>query len=56
MQDGIPTPDEAREWLKSRPGGVSITFAWDAEAVPDQGAYERLLEILFASRPDAEAA
>lgn len=58
MQDGVsrPTADEARQWLKSRPDEFHVSFAWDAEAVPDQGAYERLLEILFAARPDSEAA
>jgi hypothetical protein len=61
MQDGSIRGEEASAWLKERYAGdsapsVDITFTWDDEAKPDQGAYERLLEILFTPRPGDLAA
>lgn len=60
MQNGDAIrADEAGTWLREHfkddpdPG---ISFTWDATARPDQGAYERLLEILFTPRPGDLAA
>ena len=59
MQDGSIRGEEASAWLKAHcadGAGLDITFTWDREAKPDQGAYERLLEILFTPRPGDLAA
>ena len=54
MQDGSIRGEEASDWLKEHFAGdpaPSISLTWDPTADPDQGAYERLLHILFAPRP-----
>lgn len=59
MQDGSIRGEEASAWLKAHVTGdpeEHISFAWDPQARPDQGAYERLLEILFTPRPGDLAA
>jgi len=59
MQDGSIRGEEASAWLKARKLSaeeLDISFAWDSEARPDRGAYERLLEILFTPRPGDLAA
>lgn len=59
MQDGSIRGEEASAWLKQHLAGDPepvISFAWEPEAPPDQGAYERLLEILFTPRPGDLAA
>lgn len=60
MQDKAPiTGEEAGQWLREHFAGEpapEITFTWDAHAIADQGAYERLLEILFRPRAGEKAA
>ncbi|MFD3532012.1 hypothetical protein [Streptomyces sp. NPDC058664] len=61
MQDGSIGGEEASAWLREHFADdpapeISISFAWDASAAPDRGAYERLLEILFTPRPGDLAA
>jgi hypothetical protein len=59
MQDGKAIPaDAAGEWLREHFAGdpeAKIDITWRAEK-PDPVAYRRILEILFAPRPDSEAA
>ncbi|MFG3509625.1 hypothetical protein ACGF5F_29455 [Streptomyces sp. NPDC047821] len=60
MQDGASiSGEDASRWLREHFAGQAepdITFTWAADAAPDQGAYERLLEILFKPRSDDLAA
>lgn len=59
MQDGARQGAAAGEWLKEHFAGepaLDIDITWDPRARPDQGAYERLLEILFSPRSDTPAA
>lgn len=60
MQDGASiSGEEASAWLREHFSGDAspeITFTWAPTAVADQGAYERLLEILFSPRAGDKAA
>jgi hypothetical protein len=60
MQDGAAiSGEDAAAWLREHFAGdpdPQITFTWDANAVADQGAYERLLEILFSPKAGDKAA
>lgn len=60
MQDGASiSGEDASAWLREHYAGHSnpeISFRWAPDAVADQGAYVRLLEILFSPRAGDEAA
>lgn len=60
MQDGASiSGEDASAWLREHFAGQAnpeISFTWAPDAVPDQGAYERLLEILFSPRTGDKAA
>lgn len=52
-----PDPDQAREWIIQHPSRMlSIDLSWQITEEPDNGAYRRLLEILFSPRPGDQAA
>lgn len=53
--EGIPSPDEARGWLKQSGLTPDLSIDWRASA-PDEGAYRTLLDILFAPRGEDYAA
>lgn len=58
MQDGAPGGEEAARWLREHFEGdpePKISITWRDEP-PDPVAYRRVLEILFAPRPDSPAA
>lgn len=53
----IPTGEEARDWIAQHPAKMlAIDLAWKITEETDDGAYNRLLEILFSPRPGDRAA
>lgn len=59
MQDGSIRGEEASAWLKAHVTGepeASLSISWEGFGDPEQGSYERLLNILFAPRPGDLAA
>lgn len=53
--EGIPSSDEARDWLKESGATPDLSIDWRTSA-PDEGAYRTLLDILFAPRGEDYAA
>lgn len=55
--DGIPTPDEARDWLKEHGQAPDLTMTWHVtEQAGTADRHLRLLHMLFSPRPGDQAA
>jgi hypothetical protein len=55
--DGIPTPDEARAWLKEHGAAPDLTMTWTVTDRPGTAdRHLRLLNMLFSPRPGDQAA
>lgn len=60
MQDGVPiSGDDANAWLREHfkdDPNPEVRIEWAADEEPDEGTYNRLLQILFSPRHDSPAA
>jgi hypothetical protein len=52
----IPTPDEARDWLKQSGRTPDLTMTWEVAESDDPAVMDAILDILFRPRPQSDAA
>lgn len=55
MTDKVPTPDEARDWLKESGKVPDLSVTWDVAPVEDPAVMDAICDILFRPhhRPNA---
>lgn len=52
----IPTPDEARDWLKAHGSAPDISMRWDVAPEGDDSIVDAICDILFRPRSKPNAA
>lgn len=52
----IPSPDEARDWLKASGKTPDLSMSWSVAPVEDPAVMAAILDILFRPRAKPDAA
>lgn len=55
-EPGIPSPDEARDWLKASGKTPDLSVRWSVAPVEDPAVMNAILDILFRPRAKPDAA